>query len=151
VSQMSDSADDDDSLWLAITRGDFAEAQSAVEKVSPPDPMWHVLIYLTAMRYGHPEVADPEIKKAIDLLNKGDFDSRAYAAALSGKPSISLDELLMSRQRPVEKAALLAALGTRDAATRDRCFNMARKLNFDKRFPYLLIDGIIGPATAAAK
>jgi hypothetical protein len=41
--------------------------------------------------------------------------------------------------RPSEKRVMLTALGLRHPAVREPCFAMAKKLNYDARFPHLLL------------
>jgi hypothetical protein len=49
---------------------------------------------------------------------------------------------------PQEKLLALTALGVHDPAAREPCFALARKLNFDPRFPHLLIEQVLSDPTS---
>ena len=55
-------------------------------------------------------------------------------------------ELLGLYRPPGAKAVLLTALGLADPSARGQCFALARKLNFSKRFPHLLLARALGTA-----
>jgi tetratricopeptide (TPR) repeat protein len=128
-----------DKLAAHVTTGDLAAAEKELAQLREPDPDAHLLIYLAAMQAGKRDIADKYLKSAIDLLEKGDRDDRPYAAALRGKADRPIEQLLRLRGAPAEKSVRLTALGLADPAAREKCFALARKLNFDKRFPHLLV------------
>lgn len=86
------------------------------------------------------------LKEAMDLLKKGDYEERAYASALSGSSKIPIDELVRLRDRPENKRIILTAIGLRQQQYKKASFEMASKLNYDKRFPNLLIAQAIAEA-----
>jgi len=76
-------------------------------------------------------------------MSHGDYVSRAFADALSGKARIPLGDLLHLRAPPSQKLLLVTAQGLRDTAARNECFSLARKLNWDRRFPHLLLKQVL--------
>jgi tetratricopeptide (TPR) repeat protein len=128
-----------DKLTSHLASGDLAAAEKELAQLREPDADVHLLIYLAAIQDGKRDVADKHLKSAIDLLEKGDRDDRPLAAALRGKADRPIEQLLRLRSPPMEKVVRVTALGLADPAARDKCFALARKLNFDRRFPHLLV------------
>jgi len=60
-----------------------------------------------------------------------------FAIGLSGITAIAEPKV------PNEKLVLLTALGVSNPSLRTECFALARKLDFDRRFPHLLIKSIL--------
>jgi len=142
VTTLSQATDADDRLAGHLAGGDLAVAEKDLEGFAPK-AQDHLLVYLAAMRHKKQDVADRQLKKAIEHLAQGDFTSRAFGQALEGKPPMPLEKLIRLRDAPGQKAVLLVALGLRDAKDREACFALARQLNFDRRFPYLLLKGLL--------
>lgn len=139
VAALRTSDEPSERLIAHLAAGELLEAENAVSQVEPEEET-QLLLYIAAVARNQPEMAERHLKAAADLLDKGDFEDRAFASALKGEASMSLAELLRAVRRPPrEKAVLLTALGLRNPAARQACFELARKLNFDKRFPHLLI------------
>jgi tetratricopeptide (TPR) repeat protein len=138
VKTFQDSPQPEDRLAAWLTAGDLDAAAKASDETeaNTRNPL---LVYIAAMADNNKELAERHLKAAIDLMSKGDFEDRAYAAALSGKPTMSTKDLLRLLTRPREKVVILTALGLQDPANRAAYFELAAKLNFDRRFPYLLI------------
>jgi hypothetical protein len=103
----------------------------------------HLLAYLLAARLNRSAQMDQHLHAAADLLAKGDYEDRAFAAALSGKPTMPLSDLLRLRPQPLRKAIILTVLGARDPSAREQCFALARKLNYDRRFPYFMVQAAL--------
>ena len=91
----------------------------------------------------NPSVAGTALTSAVAALNKGDYDDRQYAAALSGTDAVPIDTLLRVREAVEEKRLLLTALGRRRPEVREACFALARKIDVDPLFPHLLVRRVL--------
>ena len=135
-------ADADDRLAAHLAGGNLEAAEKDIQQCEPSAPL-HLWLYLAAMRQKRKELADRQLQKAIELLKKDDFQARAFAQALEGKPAMPVGQLIRIRETPREKVLLLAALGLHDPSAREACFALARKLNYDRRFPHLLLKDLL--------
>jgi tetratricopeptide (TPR) repeat protein len=140
---LSASDDAPDQFSAHVAANDLAAAEKAVPKLRQVSAEHHLILYLLASQQAKRDAADKHVNSAIALLEKADRDDRPFAAALKGQPDRPLDQLLRLRGPPNEKVLRLTALGLRDPAAREKCFALARKLNFDKRFPHLLIKQVL--------
>jgi tetratricopeptide (TPR) repeat protein len=138
IEKESQSKSDDGKFCALITDGKLHDAEELL-KTMDESAYGHGLIYLKALQQKNPEVAQRHLADMIRLLSKGDFDDRAFAAAIELKPTMPLKDLLRQHGFNQRKAVYLTVLGTRDLANRQACFDLAKKLNYDKRFPYLLL------------
>jgi hypothetical protein len=129
-----------------LTAGRIEPAEKCLAQTSDKEAGSHLLLYLAASRAGEKGVADRHLRAACELLAKGDWESRQYGKALAGEAALPLPHLLRLRMSPQEKLVLVTALGVRDPASREPCFALARKLNFDPRFPHLLIADVLSNA-----
>ena len=132
----------------ALGAGDPATAQAAL-KSSGEDftgDGGHVLclLYLCAEAAGK---ADPDryLTPAVDALKAGDRDSRRAAAMLAATTAPPMADVAALQMLPEQKRVVLAALGLRHPPIRAACFELARKFDYDTRFPHLLVAAVIGP------
>jgi hypothetical protein len=119
---------------LEVAERDLAAA--AAEETSARNDL---LFYLAATRAGRSDLADKHLADAVKLLAAGKREQRAFAAALDGRPTMPTAQLVAEPMEPEEKVVLLTAVGVRDPGAREPCFALARKLNYDRRFPHLLL------------
>ena len=152
VKLVAEEPDPADQFPAHLTAGDVAAAAACIEK-SDPEAEHHLLVYLAAKRTRNDGTAEAHLKAAIDLLAKGDYELRQFGKALAGAPPLPLDQMLRLRSTPREKVVLLAALGVQNPAWRGECFALARKLNYDRRFPHLLLEDLFNqlPAGTASR
>ncbi|NLE60822.1 MAG: tetratricopeptide repeat protein [Planctomycetes bacterium] len=127
-----------DQLIAHLIDGDLAAAEKDLQQPRP-DTHTHLLLYLTATSRNERDIAERHLQSAVDLLAKGTSEDQAFAGAIKGDSRMPIDELLRQHQIPQAKAILLTTAGLRNPAGREQCFTMARKLNYDKRFPHLLL------------
>jgi hypothetical protein len=106
----------------------------------------HLVMYIAATWGRRDDLAQKHLAGAIANLRKGSNEDRLFAAALVGKGTMPLAMLLRQRNTVNEKLLLLVALGLKDPAARPACFELARKLNYDRRFPYLLLNNAMAGA-----
>lgn len=136
------STDPDDRFAADIAKGDLDAANRELGRMSDDLPA-HLVMYIAASNQGRDELARSALKTAILLLDQRDFETRAVGAALSGKPTQPTADLTRLVDTPQQKLLLLVAVGLHDAGAKADCFALARKLNDDKRFPYLLIKSVL--------
>jgi len=100
--------------------------------------------YIVAMQAGKKEIADKALKMAIEAMGKSDYEYRVFAKALAGRSDLPIERLLQYRGEVKTKALVLTALGMKNPQWREPCFALARKLNFDRRYPYLILKKSLG-------
>ena len=147
-STVSRRAPDKETQMCGYLAGDDVKGAEQLLAELKPHSYWHVMLYLCAVKNKKDDVAKRQLTKAIEMLSKGDYEDRCYAGALSGKPKIPLSALLRLRGQPMQKAAMLIVVGLNDPAAHDQCFALARKLNFDKRFPHLTLAALLDAPAA---
>jgi hypothetical protein len=155
VNLMKTSPDADDRIIAHLTAGDVAAAETDLAQIEPSGTT-HLLMFLAASLHNRPELATKHFDAAAKLLSEGDAEDRTFAAALQASPGTTKPaDLLRLRKEPDKKAILLAALGVRDPSSRGAYFELARKLNYDRRFPHLLLNQVFDapptPATRASR
>ncbi|HEX8521631.1 MAG TPA: hypothetical protein VF669_05185 [Tepidisphaeraceae bacterium] len=146
VSAMKTSENATQKFNAFLTGGDLASAEAALAQVDLPDAAQHLLLYIAASWAKNTTLADRHMQSALGLLNKGAQEHRLFAAALQGKSPLPISDLLRLRNPPGEKKVLLIALGMKNPALREPCFSLAKKLNYDHRFPYLLLNSVLASA-----
>lgn len=147
-------AEDPESRFAAqLTAGRFAEATKELDSVrdvrtptrsmTPTVARDRLLLYILAMRDRREADTRAQLAAAVKALQAGSRANRAMAAALSGKPELPLEKLLRFYDEPKDKAVFLVALGLAQPDTRDRAFELAGKLNFDRQYPHLLLNDVL--------
>lgn len=151
VSQLDRSSSTDDRFAVAITRGELSDAEKSLPPVGDVSPVEaleahasnHLLLYILAMKQAEREKAATHLKEATDALSACLKESRAMAAALTGKPVMPFNKLIRLHDEPQQRAVCLVALGLADPAVRDGAFALAGKLNYHRDFPHLLLADVI--------
>ena len=135
---------------VAITAGDPAAAKAAAAEIEGADvPSLLCVLYLCANQSKASDAA-AYLAPAVNALRAGDRDERRVAAWLSSDadaPSLgtppdpaAVDALAVL---PEVKRVYLAAIGLRHPAIKSKCFELAKKYDYDTRFPHLLIADVI--------
>lgn len=140
---MAKSPDADDRLAAHLTSNNVSGAEADLRQIKKPTSQQHLLLYIAATRQNRTDVARPQLQAAIELLATGHYEERAFASALGGKSETPLGDLLRTRVDAAEKRVLLTALALAHPSARQPCFELARKLNYDKRYPHLLLQCVL--------
>lgn len=99
----------------------------------------YLTLYLAAYGSSRGDIAQQARHRAALLMSKGLFEERAFGLALEDKAQMPIAELLNVRLPAKQKLLAITVLGLHDPRVRPQCFELARKLNFDRRFPYWLL------------
>jgi tetratricopeptide (TPR) repeat protein len=142
---LRDAKDPEDRFLPNLAIGAVGAAQSEAEKMKPSSEV-HLLLFIAATGKGESAIASKNFDAAVKLLSEGDHEDRVFASALRNPSSVPINDLLRLRQYPAEKVLLLTALGIKHPTLRAPCFNLARKLNYDRRFPHLLVKSVLASA-----
>lgn len=137
ASKLQNAVDPNTKFAVAVSSGKLDEAVNLIKEMQSQEQA-HLIVYLAAMQQKRSDIAESELKLAIEELAHAGYDERNLARALKGE-TIDHALVLQMSERPQAKAVLLAALGTHQPAYRSECFALATKLNFDRRFPHLLV------------
>jgi tetratricopeptide (TPR) repeat protein len=141
ATELAKSSAPQDAFERQVALGNLEAAASALKKIGKPGAEDHLLMYITATHQGDVKRASYHLENAVGLLAKGDAESRAFAAALSGTDAIPVSQLGKMRGR--NKLLPVTALGIKDASVRKECFEIAAKLNYQKKFPQHLIAAVL--------
>ncbi len=143
AAEMLQQSQDPENRFIAcLIREDLAGAEQEMGQMDP-SARAHLVVYLAAAGGGQTELAERQVAAAIELLAQGDHDEQVFARALQDGSQVTTEELLRLQTSVHEKPVLLAAVGLRDPGKRDACFALAAKLNFDRRFPHLLLKRVL--------
>ncbi len=146
ITRLKSSSDPQDRLTAHLSSGEIDQAEKDIEALKPVGSHGNLLMYIAATLAHRDELAQKHLTVAIALLDKGAQEDRAFGAALAGKDSMPIAQLLRQRAEPGEKVVLLTALGLHRPEVRQVCFELAGKLNYDRRFPHLLLtSAMAGP------
>lgn len=104
------------------------------------DGTYYLLLYLAEDNH---ETATKYLNYAIDTFRSGDKTSQLLADYLSGTKDFSLDEVKSVLILPKTKRTVMAALGKLDPDYQKELYAFAKKLNYERVFPYHIISEIV--------
>jgi hypothetical protein len=142
--QSAAGSNDPDARFPAeITSGAVAAAEKDLAQLQQADTSLYLDLYLASLRAGNQAVADRSLQTALDKLSKGTWEEKQFAGAFNNPSIMPIDRLMKLRISVEQKVILLTALGLRQPALRPPTFALARKLNFNPRFPHLLLKAVL--------
>ena len=127
----------------ALTAGDPSRAKAETGDFAGDDGHLLCLLYLSAKHQNLPD-ADSYLAPALAAMNTEGREERAFAAMLaSDQPPdpAAADALAVL---PEQKRVFLAALGLKFPSVREKCYELARKYDYDFRFPHLVVSDVTG-------
>ncbi|MCH8241776.1 MAG: hypothetical protein IH897_04080, partial [Planctomycetes bacterium] len=125
-----------------MTMGDLDASQEAAGNLAVDKAYAMLLVSLAARATQKNEEADIFLVAAAKLLPAEGADGRKVASWLTGDVFPQVDDALRIGLMPAQKVIVMTALGFKFPEHRGKYFAMARTLNFDRRFPYLLIQSL---------
>lgn len=120
-----------------IQTGAISEAAKLVTEDSSLEDRFTLI--LGAYLKNDSTLAQTQLDVAINELAAATFDDRLAATWLAGTATPTEGQFLYCVPRDVSRALFLVVLGHRRPDLAPKCFPLANKLNFDPRFPHLLI------------
>ncbi|OPZ88927.1 MAG: hypothetical protein BWY74_02937 [Firmicutes bacterium ADurb.Bin419] len=127
------------SFESAFINGEFDKAlQIATENHF--DGSYFLLLYIAQ---DNPDSASQYLNQAIDAFRSGDATNRLLADYLSGTKEFVLDEVTSIVILPDSKRIVMAALGKLNPTYQKELYTLAKKLNYDRIFPYHFISKIV--------
>ncbi len=120
-----------------IQTGAIAEAAKLLTAEASLEERFTVV--LGAYLKGDSTLALTQLDLAINQLAAATYDDRLAATWLAGTATPTDAQLLYCVPRGVPRSLFLAVLGLRRSDQIPLCFQLANRLNFDPRFPHLLI------------
>jgi len=112
----------------------FAENESLLDDVSA-----NLTMYVAAKATSKEGIAEEHLARSIELLAKGDKDSRSIAKLLDVYGVSDRDAIDEVVDWPMDKRTYLAALAFRHPEDFNYYLGLAKKLNYNRTSPYLLI------------
>lgn len=137
------SEDPNDVFAVALLKQDAAAAEKALAKIENPTYFQHLLVYCLLAHKGQSEQAGKQLDKAVELLMKGAPEHKTIVKMLRGDADLVRQRLGPLHIEPYEKRVFATAIGLAVPATRDHCFAIARRHNFDHTFPYHTLAAIV--------
>ncbi|MCA9074850.1 MAG: hypothetical protein KDA93_07450 [Planctomycetaceae bacterium] len=130
---------------LHFTRGDLHEAVGTIsaDDTTSDQIDRHLAVYLKAHQVGEEALAEQQLSRAIELLRESSREEKLYAEALSPEGTSDPDLLLGLTVLPNNKRVILAALGVRHAADQNAYWALARRLNYERKFPWLFLNELL--------
>lgn len=130
-------------LRSRLIAGHVREAAAGIAPDAGDSAYAHLLVSLAALAVD-PDLSATELRAAQAGLHDGLPEESQAAAWLAGEEPLDLDAALDLGLLPAQKRIVLTALGVRYPQHRAALFALARKLNYDRRFPYLMLREILG-------
>ncbi|NLL04395.1 MAG: hypothetical protein GX270_01085 [Clostridiaceae bacterium] len=131
--------DPQSSFENALINGEFDKA-AQIATDNGFDGSYFLLLYLAQ---DNPDSATKYLNQAIEIFRTGDRDERLIADYLSGTKSFVLDEVKSIVLHPEIKRIVMAALGKLHPNYKEELNILAKKLNYNKAFPYHLINEVV--------
>lgn len=130
----------DDRVAGFVILGDLDKALRAAAE-GKKEVSWQSLaeIYIAACVAGDQAIQGAALSAWATRLARGGTEERMLAQWLKSEAPPAQDEALDLNMTPHDKRLAMTALGQRFPSLRDGCFALARKLNFDTRYPHLLL------------
>lgn len=126
-----------------VSLGKLKDAEKALEEAEYEDMDSYLLLHLAAHSQRQNRASKDYLSKAVEFLGTQSKVNRRIAKWLAGEQKPDLDALLQLKLYPAQKKVVLTAVGLLFPSHRDACFELARKLNYDRRFPHLLLKEIM--------
>lgn len=134
---------------VAVSTGKLDDARKVLEKSARSRAYGYMLLHLKARSTGNASAADDYLKRGAELLRKERAEERRAAEWLIGSQAPDPAVAVRLDVAPAEKTILMTAMGLKFPQDRERYFDAARRLNYDTRFPYLLLNEILKGALGA--
>jgi hypothetical protein len=137
--------DDPDNFSAAIARRDVGRALQLIADVEDPQG-WRLfaMAAILGLSEGQDAAANQALDRAASLLAAGDADDRLVASWLTRSETPSLDDVVRLPGTVSEKRLLLILIAARHSQLHDASHTLARTLNYDRRFPHLLLKRVVG-------
>ncbi len=126
-------------MLVALDRLDEAAAQFVESESLPQDLNANLTMYVAAKATANEDLAKRFLTSSIELLSKGDKDDRTIAGMLAETGQSDRDTVDEVIIWPTDKRTYLAALAFRHPEDFNHYLGLAKKLNYKRTSPYLLI------------
>jgi tetratricopeptide (TPR) repeat protein len=127
---------------VALSLGEAVDEQE-VEKLQLEDAYAYLVIYVGEERAGRSDAAERFLSKGVELLGRQGWEERVVSGILAGEQEPVVEEVCALPMEPRTKAVVLTAMGVKYPAQRQAYFELARKLNYDRHYPYLFLKSVL--------
>lgn len=124
-----------------VSYGEPAEP-NCVDQIKAESPYALLLLYMSQYLAGDTEAAEKYLVNAVDYIGAQNRQGKVIAAALCGLEEPDAESICELAMEPKTKAIALTAMGLRYPSQKERYFELAWKLNFDRSFPYLFLKAV---------
>jgi hypothetical protein len=114
-----------------------------IDELNIQNPYIYLLLYMVTKQSGETKLEDKYLSKGVKLLSKLGCEERYLSECIEGKQTPVPDNTCSMSFDYNSKAIILTVLGIRYPEQREPYFQLAEKLNFDRRFPHLLLKSIL--------
>jgi tetratricopeptide (TPR) repeat protein len=126
----------------ALSRGEPVDEQE-VEKLQLKDAYAYLVIYVGEELAGRSDAAERFLSKGVELLGRQGWEERRVSRILAGEQEPVVEEVCALPMEPRTKAIVLTAMGVKHPEQRQAYFELARKLNYDRHYPYLFLKSVL--------
>ncbi|MHC4754675.1 MAG: tetratricopeptide repeat protein [Planctomycetota bacterium] len=116
---------------------------SLVEQINISDPYIYLLLYISEQRAGRKELAEKYLSNGAEMLYGQGRRARIVADCIRGQKQPVPGEMYCLPFDVSEKAVWLSALGFIYPEHRKDYFELAEKLNCNRRFPHLFLKSVL--------
>lgn len=126
-------------LHGALVLGKLDLAETVLSRIKQPTHLQHLFLSLFCAHQKQQAKADAYWQKALGQMAKGTRPEREAARLLAANP-VAIAGLPLD---PSTKRVLLTLVGLRHPEAKAQCWPLAKTLNFERIFPYLLLETIL--------
>jgi tetratricopeptide (TPR) repeat protein len=127
---------------VALSRGEPVDEQE-VEKLRLKDAYAYLVMYIGEEGAGRSGAAERFLSKGVELLGRQGWEERRVASILAGEQEPVVEEVCALAMEPRTKAIVLTVMGVKYAEQRQAYFELARKLNYSRHYPYLFLKSVL--------
>ncbi|MHC4623821.1 MAG: tetratricopeptide repeat protein [Planctomycetota bacterium] len=135
-------ADESYQYAVALSRGEPVDEQE-VERLQLKDAYAYLVIYVGEERAGRSDAAERFLSKGVELLRRQGWEERRVSRLLGGEQEPVVEEVCALAMEPKTKAIVLTAMGVKYPEQRQAYFELARRLNYNRHYPYLFLKSVL--------
>jgi hypothetical protein len=129
---------------VAVAADKVDDAAAILAEDEADDWERHLILYLAARRAGKDDLAEESLQDAVVLMRKDRKEVRQIGTWLADGCPEKPQWVCECKLLPDDKRIVLAAMGIRYPQHQEVFFSAARRHNYDRRPPYLLLRDILG-------
>ncbi|MEN8126450.1 MAG: tetratricopeptide repeat protein [Planctomycetota bacterium] len=131
----------EDQVLLALNSRETIPDELMVQSDSFPS-IWMLLFYISESQLANEDNANLFLDRAAEQLKSGGYEQRYAANCLTMEKQIDEQKICCLAMEAPLKAVTLTALGVKFPEHREHFFDLAKRLNYKKVFPYHYLNSV---------